>query len=78
MPDIPGANWFKRGAGLVTLPTKPKAAEQLRLQMQRLDSVKEQLQDLQTQFTVLAGVVDTVMDRLYDVQIELEKSDEDK
>lgn len=70
MPDIPGANWPSK---IKVLPRKdsPSPNHQLNLQMQRLEGVKEQLQDLQTQLSTLAGVVDVVMDRLYDLQVQL-------
>lgn len=44
-------------------------------QIRRLDQVKEQLQDMQTQLATLSGVVDNVMDCLYDIK---EKIAEDK
>jgi hypothetical protein len=72
MPDIPGRDWYKHSPKLVEIPKPSVPAQQLRLQVQRLERVKDQLEDLQTQLSTLAGVVDTVMDKLYDIQVKLE------
>jgi len=78
MPDIPGANWYRSKLKPVPLKLPTDNSVLLQNQMRRLDGVKEQLQDLQTQLATLAGVVDSVMDVLYDIKETLEKKEEDK